>query len=164
MLVAEWGGSEYACSSLVITSGMVALCGLNPYIGPVGNGGLSAWRLERAEQGGRLMATVEHFGPYQYDLDSGGLGPQQSYWISFGPDDRFKDATVIITPHPSPDVAGTTSSVASNVLSQRISVWLTHTHDSYIRFRRRGFTQPLIHAWLVWVNVTAIRCQWEISL
>jgi hypothetical protein len=62
------------------------------------------------------MATVDHFGPYHYDLGSGGLGPQQSYWISFGPDDRFKDATVIITPHPSPDVAGTTS-VASNVLS-----------------------------------------------
>jgi hypothetical protein len=42
---------------------------------------------------------------------------------------------------------------------QRISVWLTYTHDSYIRFRRRGFTQPLIHTWLVWVNVTAIRCR-----
>jgi hypothetical protein len=63
------------------------------------------------------MATVEHFGPYHYDLGSGGLGPQQSTWISFGPDDRFKDATVIITPHPSPDVAGTSSSVAMNVLS-----------------------------------------------
>jgi hypothetical protein len=41
---------------------------------------------------------------------------------------------------------------------QRISVWLTRTHDSHIPYRRRGFTQPLIHAWLVRGNISAIRC------
>src|SRR5215213_5792582 len=40
---------------------------------------------------------------------------------------------------------------------QRISVWLTHNACAYIRSRRRVFTQPLVHAWHVWVNINAKR-------
>jgi hypothetical protein len=61
------------------------------------------------------MATVEHH-LYQYDRGSAGLRPQQALWVSFGPDDRFKDSTVIMTAHPSTLVAGTTIDQA-NVLS-----------------------------------------------
>jgi len=29
----------------------------------------------------------------------------------------------------------------------------------YIRSRRRALSQPLVHAWRVWVNIIAIRCK-----
>jgi hypothetical protein len=61
------------------------------------------------------MATVEHFA-YPYDLGDPGLSPGQSYWVSYGPDDRFKDGTVILRPYPATNVGGT-STHASNVIT-----------------------------------------------
>jgi hypothetical protein len=52
------------------------------------------------------VATVELFD-YWYDLGAGGLLPGQSYWVSYGPDDRFLEGTVILKASPSTEVEGT---------------------------------------------------------
>jgi hypothetical protein len=41
---------------------------------------------------------------------------------------------------------------------QRISVWLTPGRMMRTYGPAEGSTQPLLHAWRVWVNVNAIRC------
>lgn len=64
----------------------------------------------------RSMATVHVVGVYSYDLGPAGLAPGQSYWVSWGPADAFETGAVILTPHPSSVVAGT-SVHAANVMS-----------------------------------------------
>jgi hypothetical protein len=42
---------------------------------------------------------------------------------------------------------------------QRISVWLTLGRMMRIYGPAEGFTQPLLYAWRMWVNINAIRCR-----
>lgn len=62
------------------------------------------------------IGTVEHF-TYWYDMTDvfgpGGLAPGHSHWLSWGPDDRFKDAAVTLTPLASTTVAGTPGAVTA---------------------------------------------------
>lgn len=47
------------------------------------------------------MAAMEMWGPYTYYPPNGGLPPTWGYTCWWGPDERLKEANLIVTPHPS---------------------------------------------------------------
>jgi hypothetical protein len=67
------------------------------------------------------MATVEHF-TYQYDLGAGALLPGQSYWVTYGPADGFRDGTVILKAYPATTDAASVLSVG-DIFSTAVPVF-----------------------------------------
>jgi hypothetical protein len=76
------------------------------------------WRPEGATKRGLRIATIHHQTEH-FDLGSAGLGPGQSIWLSWGPNDMFTDGTVIVKANPATDVLGPagTTLQGTNVLS-----------------------------------------------
>jgi hypothetical protein len=81
------------------------------------------------------MATVHVTGVYSYDMGAAGLAPGSSTWLSWGPADAFETGAVILTPHASSLVPGTTVHAANVMTVSDIHVTVIPTVAGDIVFR-----------------------------
>ncbi len=100
------------------------------------------------------MATVANVFTYQFDWGVAGIQPQASYWVSFGPSDVFKESAVVITAHPTTEVAGT---VGPTHAFAALQVTDTFVHNYPTVQGDLVFTDTHVGAWLLNTGSTAIR-------
>jgi hypothetical protein len=85
--------------------------------------------------GGWSMASVHVTGVYSYDAGPAGLAPGSSWWLSWGPADVFETGAVVLTPHASSLVPGTTVHATNVMTVSDIHVTVVPTVAGDIVFR-----------------------------